>query len=322
MEKEIMVSIICNTYNQENYIRDALDSFLMQKTNFAFEVLVHDDASTDNTPNIIREYEEKYPDIVKPIYQKENQYSQRIGITLNYQLPRAKGKYLAWCEGDDYWTDPNKLQKQVDILEKNPDIDICTHSANMIDSTTGQIIEKIAPISKNHVLSFKEVIARGKSSVYVATSSILLRAKVFSYSYSFYKTCLIDYTIQLLGSIKGGMYFLNDNMSVYRFLSKGSFNERNRKDTSITKRHFNKIVSMLDILNQDTEYLYLKTIRETQFVFIYLITHINDGEYALALKKNREILSVFKKTKKFSKIDKFNCFKARMKYNVIIKKRK
>lgn len=117
--QESLVSICCLAYNHEPYIRQCLDGFIIQKTDFPFEVLVHDDASTDKTAEIIREYEALYPEIIKPIYQTENQYSKRIGITNTFQFPRARGKYIAICEGDDYWTDPLKLQKQVDFLEGN-----------------------------------------------------------------------------------------------------------------------------------------------------------------------------------------------------------
>ena len=122
---DILVSISCMTYNHASYIRQCLDGFLMQKTNFKFEVLIHDDASTDGTEEIIREYEAKYPNIIKALYEEENQWSKgrRGNKTFNY--PRAKGKYIAMCEGDDYWIDPYKLQKQVDILEANKDCIIC-----------------------------------------------------------------------------------------------------------------------------------------------------------------------------------------------------
>lgn len=101
-----LVSICCLTFNHEPYIRECLDGFLMQKTNFPFEVLIHDDASTDHTADIIREYEVQYPNIIKPIYQNENQYSKGVRVTWTFQFPRAKGKYIAMCEGDDYWTAP------------------------------------------------------------------------------------------------------------------------------------------------------------------------------------------------------------------------
>ena len=122
---ETMVSILCTAYNHEKYIKQCLDGFIMQKTNFKFEVIVHDDASTDNTANIIREYENKYPDIIKPIYQKENKFSRKISITSNFTLPKAKGKYIAICEGDDFWKDNTKLQKQVDALENNTECKCC-----------------------------------------------------------------------------------------------------------------------------------------------------------------------------------------------------
>lgn len=129
-----LVTIICIAYNHESYIRQCLDGFMMQKTNFPFEVLIHDDASNDNTTDIIREYEERFPDIIKPIYQKENQYSKGVQIGLTYLYPNAKGKYIAECEGDDYWTDPLKLQMQVDFLELNEDYSMCFHGARIISN--------------------------------------------------------------------------------------------------------------------------------------------------------------------------------------------
>lgn len=132
MEKPL-VSICCITYNHEKYIRDALEGFVMQETNFPFEVLIHDDASTDRTADIIREYEKKYPDIIKPIYQKENQYSKGIKISATYNFPRAQGKYIALCEGDDFWTDKKKLQIQTDFMEKNNDFVFCCHGRYNLD---------------------------------------------------------------------------------------------------------------------------------------------------------------------------------------------
>ena len=108
-----LVSITCLTYNHAPYLRQCLDGFVMQKTSFPIEILIYDDASEDGTQDIIREYERKYPDLIKPIYQTENQYSKGVKVEFVYNYPRAKGKYIAFCEGDDYWTDPNKLQKQI-----------------------------------------------------------------------------------------------------------------------------------------------------------------------------------------------------------------
>ena len=122
---DILLSINTMTYNHEKYIAQCIEGILMQKTNFAFELLIHDDASTNNTAAIIKEYEKKYPNIIKPIYQTENKWSKGIKISATYQYPRAKGKYIAVCEGDDYWIDENKLQMQVDFLENNPEYGMC-----------------------------------------------------------------------------------------------------------------------------------------------------------------------------------------------------
>lgn len=125
-DKIPLVSISCITYNHKEFIQDALNGFIMQETNFPFEVLVHDDCSTDGTTDVIREYAEKYPDIIKPLYEQENQYQNGKPYgTRVWNLPRAKGKYIAMCEGDDYWTDPLKLQKQVDFLESHPEYGMC-----------------------------------------------------------------------------------------------------------------------------------------------------------------------------------------------------
>ena len=124
-----LISIRCKVFNHERYLRQCLDGFVMQKTTFPFEAIVHDDASTDGSAAIIREYAEKYPDIIKPIYETENQYCKHdgsLGKVLDANM-HPHSKYIAYCEGDDYWTDPNKLQIQVDFLESHPDFVMCSH---------------------------------------------------------------------------------------------------------------------------------------------------------------------------------------------------
>lgn len=121
----LMVTIQCITYNHEPFIRECLEGFVMQKTNFRFEAVVHDDASTDGTANIIREYAQKYPDIIKPIFEVENQYSKHDGSLGKIMNEHTHGKYIAICEGDDYWTDPYKLQKQVDFMEDHLEYGLC-----------------------------------------------------------------------------------------------------------------------------------------------------------------------------------------------------
>lgn len=149
MQKKLLLSICCLTYNHGGFIREALEGMLMQKTNFGIEILIHDDASTDDTADIIREFEAKHPEIIKPIYQTENQYSKGIRLMSGrFNFPRAKGKYIAMCEGDDYWTDPLKLQKQVDFLEANPSYILSFHNAIKIGQAGNHLSNAYIPKEK------------------------------------------------------------------------------------------------------------------------------------------------------------------------------
>lgn len=136
-----LVSIVCTTFNQKKFIKDTLDGFLIQKTTFPIEIIVHDDASSDGTSEIIKAYERKYPHLFKPIYQIENQYSKKVNIANKFIFPRIKGKYIATCEGDDYWIDPLKLQKQVDFLEEYKEYALVYTDINRIDED-GNIIDR------------------------------------------------------------------------------------------------------------------------------------------------------------------------------------
>jgi len=128
-----LVSVACQTYNHENYIAKAIEGFLLQKTSFPIEIIIHDDASTDDTTKIVKEYAGKSPKLITPLLQKENQYSQGIKPMINHVLPKCRGKYIAFCEGDDYWTDPYKLQTQVDYLEHHPELAMCFTNSSIVD---------------------------------------------------------------------------------------------------------------------------------------------------------------------------------------------
>jgi len=146
---EIKVSINCLTFNHEPYIRECLEGFVNQKTNFAFEVNIHDDASTDKTADIIMEYQKKYPDIIKPLIQTENQYSQGVHVNRDINFLRANGEYMAMCEGDDYWIDPYKLQKQIDFLDNNPDVGISMSLVKTYIQNSNKLVEKREAIDFN-----------------------------------------------------------------------------------------------------------------------------------------------------------------------------
>jgi glycosyltransferase involved in cell wall biosynthesis len=148
-----LVAINCLVYNHEPYLRDCLEGFVMQQTNFPFVAIVHDDASTDGSAAIIREYEEKYPHIFKPIYETENQYSKRDGSLdriMDEAINTTGAKYVAMCEGDDYWTDPLKLQKQVDFLEANPEYGLCYTDYNRLEDTMQTLTESMFERQKQY----------------------------------------------------------------------------------------------------------------------------------------------------------------------------
>lgn len=166
-----LVSVKCMTYNHEKYISQALDGFLMQKTTFPFEVLVHDDASTDKTVDILREYEKRFPKIVKVIYEKENQYKfNKHHEKINKLI---KGKYLAVCEGDDYWTYPNKLQMQVKYLENHPEFVMChTAARKYIEKDKKLSRKKIGAIKQN----YKQIFVNGNA---IVTLTSIYRTSVY-----------------------------------------------------------------------------------------------------------------------------------------------
>lgn len=155
---EPVVSICCVTYNHESFIEDAINGFLIQETDFPFEILIHDDASTDRTADIIREYEAKYPKLIKPIYQTENQYSKNIRPMWDFLYPKVEGKYCAFCEGDDYWIDPKKLQKQVDYLEEHPNVVISSFDAFIIDEFGKQVSNSKLPTVHHKDYTGKELL--------------------------------------------------------------------------------------------------------------------------------------------------------------------
>lgn len=257
---DIKVSIICNVYNHEKYIRDALESFVMQKTNFEFEVLVHDDASTDKTADIIREFEEEYPNIIKPIYQIENQYSKNIPIGSTYQKPRVKGKYVAICEGDDYWTDPYKLQKQFDAMEMHPELDVCSHMAKVVESNSKDIIRHIRPAKKSKIIRAEQVIDGGGG--FVATNSLFYRTEIDKNIPEFRKYLPLDFSLQIHSSLRGGMLYLDECMSAYRYMTTGSWSSQMETNSGKSIEHEKRIVRMLEILNEETKYKYNKILNK------------------------------------------------------------
>ena len=213
---DIVVSILCITYNQAKFIKQTIDGFLMQKTNFNFEILINDDASTDGTAEIINMYETKYPKIFTTILHKENQYSRGDrGMFVKYLFPKAKGKYIALCEGDDYWTDENKLQKQVDFLEKKPDYALCFHPVKVIFENKEEKDHIYPETIKETKFTVKELLEEN----FIQTNSVIYRKQNYSKMHT--NVMPQDWYLHLYHAQFGKIGFINEVMSVYRRHSEG-----------------------------------------------------------------------------------------------------
>lgn len=223
-----VVSIICCAYNHGPYIRQCLDGFMMQKTDFSFEVLIHDDASTDNTAEIIREYELKYPDTIIPVYAKENKYSKGIDIFSQILLPKAKGKYIAICEGDDYWTDPLKLQKQVDFLENNPSYVMCSHRFRIYIQNDNVFTKDLYDnISQGVIYDLNTLLCNGW---YYHPLTVMFRLDKFDYKEYARYSISIDFVLFFHLLKKGKGYMFPDIMATYRVHHAGKWAGANEND--------------------------------------------------------------------------------------------
>lgn len=283
---EVMLSVICITYNHVNFISDAIEGFLNQKTNFRYEVIIHDDASTDGTIDIIKKYQSKYPDIIKPVFEEENQYSKGVTVS-QIALSYAKGKYVAICEGDDYWTDCNKLQMQVDFLETHSEYSYSFHNANVV-GIDGQFKNIFLPdktlkskVWKNENCTYDvaDVVELG----FIPTASIVTYRKYYeNYEHFCDNPVCGDLPLRLHLALKGKAYYINKNMSAYRTDNPSSASgiaSANPKNAYVTlKGH----IDILNGFNKYTEYKYNDSVmhdigrRKLRYYMSYPQSEYND----------------------------------------------
>lgn len=270
-ENNIMATVFMACYNHEPYIRQALDSVVNQITDFPFEIIVHDDASTDASADIIREYAQRYPHLIRPICQKENQYSQGINIRRTYVQPIARGKYMAYCECDDYWLDPGKLQKQVDFLEAHPEYTATYHNSLIINQQ-GEPVENTLHIYRpyrSHRYTLRRL-ALG-AAFPGQTASLVHRRSVFIWESpqqeaAFYQLRISTgdkrTTLQLL--LAGDVYCFEEKMSAHRVVTQSgdSWSARNFGKNLSFQRH----AAAIDSARYAKEY-YGKAFPNTYTVF-------------------------------------------------------
>ncbi len=260
--ESIMVSVLCATYNQKKYISQSLESILAQKTDFPFEVIVRDDCSTDGTTEIVMEYARKYPGKVVPLVLQENHYSHGkndIAFMLLFRLIR--GKYFAVCEGDDFWTDPEKLQIQVDFMEAHPEYSMCCHSSYITDEKGTIRKDKVfRSRAESGDLSAEKII----SGWSMATNTLMVRTSSWEDPVvPFQGKCLNeDYGLEVYTALKGKVFFLDRLMGAYRMNANGSMSIFYKDHPDILKERTFEFCSMLDRLNEYTNQKYENVIRK------------------------------------------------------------
>jgi glycosyltransferase involved in cell wall biosynthesis len=267
-----LVSINCLTYNHSKYIRDAIEGFLMQKTNFPVEILIHDDASTDGTTEIIKEYEKRYPNLIKPLYEEENQWVKGRRGSLVFNIPRAQGKYIAFCEGDDYWTDPYKLQKQVDFLETHPDYGMVHTDDSNYDERTGITVFSHKKDYYPYPPSGKVFIELIKKN-FISTLTVVCRTDILRLAYLNMEKFLPDklyrdYSLWLEISLRTKIKYLDMVTATYR-IHEGSITRNLDK-----QKRAQFVRSQLDIIIAFYNKYLKGTIEINKYINIYIDDNI------------------------------------------------
>lgn len=268
----ILLSVNCIAYNQEEYIAQALDSILGQLTDFQFEVLVHDDASTDNTASVIRSYAQKYPGLIKPIYQTENQHSKGIRVGTVFNLSRARGKYVAYCEGDDFWTDPYKLQKQVDYMESHSGCSFCFHAVGVVSRQGKRIGNPIRPYRQNRTVPIQDIIEGGGR--FLGTNSTVYRRELMAQPPDFYLNAPVgDFPLVLYLATQGDVYYFDEIMSSYRTGLPGSWTNSMKSSPDKQVKVRKGMIAMIEAFDEYTGHKYADSVkvRRTEYDLLLLI---------------------------------------------------
>lgn len=253
-----VVSICCITYNHEPYIEDALEGFLIQETDFPFEILIHDDASTDRTADIIREYEAKYPKLIKPIYQSENKYSKGIKPNPTFNFPRVQGDFIAFCEGDDFWLTVNKLQRQCEI-SKQSDVSVVFHSAIELDMSSQE--KKIIARQRNSdgVIPLEKSI-KGRGG-FMPTASLFCSAMIIKEKLHWFQNewPIGDFFLQMILSYEGRIYYIDEPMCLYRRNVPSSWTDKQKLESESLKYKKAMLAGIIDLYSllgeRDKKYL-------------------------------------------------------------------
>ncbi len=251
MDKAPLVSVCCDTYNQAPFIRQTLDSLLMQETNFPYEIIVHDDASTDGTAEIVRAYADAHPDRIRAVLRETNLYSVDPKILEHAVFPLARGKYIAVCEGDDYWTSAHKLQRQADYMEAHPDCTLLFHAAELVDRNGTHIGWQRAYPARRDVPT--EDVIRGMGG-FCPTASLMTRTALAQNRAPFCDMVTVDdCPLQIFFASRGDTYYMEEAMCAYRVEAPGSWTLMQRADALENRVALQEsIIRMHEAFDEDT----------------------------------------------------------------------
>jgi glycosyltransferase involved in cell wall biosynthesis len=254
-----LVSVLMITFNHEKFIKEALESIICQKTNFEFQIVLCDDCSSDNTPTICNEYKDKYPDLITLVLNPQNMGGNGMPNLMNgYSKYCTKSKYLAICEGDDYWTSPDKLQKQVNFMETNPEFALTFHNAEVISFEGVHSSYLLNSGIEKDVFSLNDLI--GEDEIwFMATASILYRRQALGDLPAWLHDSLSgDIPMHILAARNGKIKYLDEPMSVYRKNLGGTSFTDNKKDEKFLRNR----IFMYSKLNDETNRVFNKRFRK------------------------------------------------------------
>ena len=279
-----LVSICCITYNHAAYLRETLDGFFAQKVDFPIEILIHDDASTDGTQEIIREYAATHPGVIRPILREENQYSKGISNISVFNFPRVRGTYVAMCEGDDAWTNPNKLQMQVDYLRQHPDCALCIHSAKIVSVDGSKTAGRMRPYRSDRDISPQEIV--DKTSGY-PTASMVFPARIIRKLPRYYLECPVgDIPMQLMMACEGYAHYIDRDMSIYRVGVASSWTNLMKQGDYEAKqrRYAEQMKAMYQAFDKESDKRFHKE-AVSAAKRIWYLTQVNTKHYEVVLDK-------------------------------------
>lgn len=318
MNKE-KITVIVMTYNHKDYIGKALDSILLQRISVLFNILIHDDCSDDGTYQILLSYQNKYPDKIKIIRQTSRKFEiEGFNMMIfNHVVPHINTKYVAYCDGDDYWCDDLKLQKQYDFMESHPDYSLCFHCAYQLRSNND--ISSKWFIKDEGDIGLSDLI-NDNSGIPIATSSLFVKSDVFKNFSEWRKQYSVeDLPLYMTAAMEGKIHRLKDVMCVYRQFSIGSWSSQNKDDIKRMIVHQENLIKNAQLFDEQTYYLHHELVAN----------HIEGCNFRLAMLK-RDFKIIFSKenkrfVKRLSKKERFSLklqYRLPYLYNLLHKKKK